>query len=188
EEPRHLAGKLGIKRLINGRKNTFCKQASDQVLRTDFQLLREILNADSFGNRDIARDRQRLIGEREPRRWNKALHRAFFHTARNISLTGTARRSARTAARARRPWRRKAWSDSNWARSCGTLPRRMHGASLTRTQRQSCTRSETRALKDWLTRNRSSRRGTRCNWHAGSWRSTRRCFVDRTWSGLRNDH
>ena len=53
----------------------------------------------------------------KPRRRSIALHRAFFYSSRNVTLTRTARRPTRTAARTRWPWRRKPWAYANRTRS-----------------------------------------------------------------------
>ena len=103
EEARHLAGQFRIERLIDRGKDAAGQQARDQVLGAKAELFRQIFDADTFRDGDAARDRLRLIGERQPRRRGVALHRAFFHTARYVALSGPARGRARPAAW---PWRR----------------------------------------------------------------------------------
>ena len=80
EEARHLVGQFGVERLVDGGEHTAHQQARDQVLGANFELLRQILYADAFGDRDVARDRQRLVAKAtaETRRRREALHRAFF--------------------------------------------------------------------------------------------------------------
>ena len=90
EEARHLAGQFGVERLIDGGEHAAKQQARDQVLGAKSKLFRQIFYADAFGDGDAARDRLRLVGERQPRRRRVALHRAFFHAARHIALPGTA--------------------------------------------------------------------------------------------------
>ena len=92
EEARHLAGQFGIERLIDGGENAAEQQARNQVLGANSKLLRQIFDADAFGDGDAARDRLRLVRKRQPRRRRVALHRAFLHPAWNIALSWTARR------------------------------------------------------------------------------------------------
>ena len=112
EEPRHLAGQFRIQSLIDRGKYALRQQTRDQILGADVQLLREILYADAFRDRDAARDRLRLIRHHHARWWRVALHRTFLHAARNIALTGTPRRPTRTAAGPGRARRRKSWTYS----------------------------------------------------------------------------
>ena len=99
EEARHLAGQFGIERLVDGGEHTAGQQARDQVLGAEPEQFRQIFDADAFRNGDAARDRLRLVRERQPRRRRVALHRAFLHTARHIALSRPARRCAWPAAR-----------------------------------------------------------------------------------------
>ena len=96
EEPCHFAGQLSIQILVDGREYAFRQQPRDQVFCADLQLLGKIFYADSFGDGDVPRDRQRFIRKRQPRRRNKALHRAFLHPSRHVSLTRPARRPSKS--------------------------------------------------------------------------------------------
>src|SRR5438552_18389911 len=60
EETRHLAGKLRVESLIDGREHTASEQACDQILCTNAEFLREVLYANAFGDGDAARDGLRL--------------------------------------------------------------------------------------------------------------------------------
>src|SRR5262249_59438884 len=82
----NFAGQFSIESLIDRGEHAAREQPRDQVLGADVKFFGEIFDTDAFGDGDVPRDRQRLVGEREPGRWNKALHRAFFHTSRNVSL------------------------------------------------------------------------------------------------------
>ena len=97
EEARHFARQFGVERLVHGRENTAAEQARDQIFHADIELLRQIFNADAFRDRDIARDRHRLIRHHHARRRRVALHRAFFYATRNIALAGPARGRTRTS-------------------------------------------------------------------------------------------
>ena len=110
----HFGGEIGIQRLVDGGENAARQQASDQILRANLQLLRQVLHADAFRNRDGASDGQRLGRKRETRRRNKALHRAFLHATRNVTLTGTRGTSHGASCRRRRS------SDAGTAREPGT--------------------------------------------------------------------
>ena len=134
EEASHLRGQLGVERLVDGGENAAAQQARDQILGANFQLLRQILYADAFRDRDAARDRLRLVRHHHARRRRVALHRAFLHTARNIALAGTPRRSSGTGAGTRWPGRRRSWTHSNGSRTRRRLARGMHGPALARTQ------------------------------------------------------
>ena len=163
EEARHLTGQFGIEGLINRGEDSASQQARDQIFGADFELLRQILDADSFSNRDAARDRLRLIGKRQPRRRHEALHRAFLHTARNIALPRPARGRARPAAGTSRARRRQSWSNpsgrvpvGDWRVGC--IGRRSPGRS------GGCGRpgaARTRTLKNWLAGYRPSGSRTR---------------------------
>ena len=195
EEAGNFAGQLRVERLIDGGKNAAREQARDEILSPDFQLLSEILNADAFCDRDVARDGQRLIRHHHARRWNVALHRAFLHTAWDIALTRPARWTARSAAgtcRSRHAPRtnpQRTWSGRR-------LPRRVHGTALAGTQRRARRTGHlrTRTLKNRLTRHRSSGRGTHCGTGGGGagLRGGRnrfgRSLVHGSRSRLRNDH
>jgi hypothetical protein len=111
-------------------------------------------------------------------------------------LTGPARWTAGPAAGTRRSRGRQAWANSERTWSGRRLPRGMHGTALARTQwwARRTGRLRTRALKNWLTRHRSSRRGT----HRGTRSSGaglrrgrsrfQRSLVHRSRSRLRNNH
>ena len=86
EEARHLAGQFRVERLVDGRKHAAHHQPRDYVLGANAQLLGQVLHRDSFCNRDVPRDRRRLVADRHARRRSVALHRAFLHTSRHISL------------------------------------------------------------------------------------------------------
>ena len=194
EEAGNFAGQFRVERLIDGGKNAAREQTRDEILSPDFQLLSEILNADSFCDRDVARDGQRLIRHHHTRRWNVALHRAFLHTAWDIPLTRPARWTARSAAGTRRSRQARANSQRTW--SGRRLPRRMHGTALARTQRRARRTGHlrTKTLENRLTRHRSSGRGT----HRGTGSSGAglrgglnrfgRSLVHGSRSRLRNDH
>ena len=64
KEASHLTGQFRIKRLVDGREHTSRQQPSDQVLGANIQLLRQILHADAFRNRDAPRDGLWLVRER----------------------------------------------------------------------------------------------------------------------------
>ena len=98
----HIGRQVGIERLVDGGENASCQQARDKVLGANSQLLGQVFHADAFRNRDAPRDGQRLAGKRKPRRRNKALHRAFLHTSRNIALSRTRRTTGGTLSRRRR--------------------------------------------------------------------------------------
>ena len=132
------------------------KQTRDQILGADVELLRQILHANAFGDGDVPRDRLRLVRKRQPRRRNIALHRAFLHPARNVALSGTTRRTTRTAAWTGWPWRgaqRRSWAHTQRTRTRGRRPRGMHRTTFARTQRRTRTAWDlrTRTLKNRLT-------------------------------------
>ena len=89
EVARHFAGQLGIERLVDSRKYATREQTRDQILGADFKLLGQVFDADAFWNRNTSRDRQRLTRQRQPRRRHEALHRAFLHATRDVTLSGT---------------------------------------------------------------------------------------------------
>ena len=86
EEARHFAGQFGIERLIDGRENAAHHQARNYVLGANAQLLGQVFHRDTFCNGDIPRDRRGFIADGHPRGGSIALHRAFFHASRYISL------------------------------------------------------------------------------------------------------
>ena len=192
EEARHFAGQFRIERLIDGGEHAPHHQPRDHILGANAQLLRQIFHRDSFCDRDVARDRRRLVADGHARRRSVALHRAFLHASRHISLSRSPRRSSRTASRTR--WSRRRHSRSRTyaqrTRSRWRHARRMHRPPFTRTKRRTrrSRRWRTRrALKNWLSRHRPSRRGR----EAGSARRSRRRhwrFVHRARAGLRHDH
>src|SRR5262249_8777151 len=136
EEARHLTCQFGVERLIDRGKNAAGEQARDKVLCADIQLLREIFYADTFRDRNVACDRQRLVRHHHAWRRNVALHRSFFDSTWNVALSRTTRRTSRTATwTRRRSRRRKAGSNSNRTRSCWRLACRMHRTAFARAQR-----------------------------------------------------
>ena len=162
EKTAHFGGQLRVERLIDGGEYATRQKAGDQILGANAQLFRQILDADAFSDGDVARDRKRFIRDHEPRRRNKALHRAFLHAARYIALARPSRRATRPAARAGGSRRRsKPRTYSQWARASGTLTGGMHGASLSRAQGPWGRRNWALPLKYRLPRHRASRSGTR---------------------------
>ena len=195
EEARHFAGQFGVERLVDGGEYAASQQARDQIFGADSELFRQILDADAFRNGDAARDRLRLVGERQPRRRRVALHRAFLHASRNVALSGPARRAAGTAARTGVGRRRQcAWADSKRTRARRRLPRGMHGPALARTQ----WRRERRAHRDvdaekWAgpapdVPEPGAWRPCRRYRHACGRSWTQRGLVHRTRPGLRHNH
>src|SRR5580692_768811 len=163
EEARHFAGQLGVERLVHRRENSASQQARNHILHTNTKLLRQIFYADAFRDRDVARDRHRLIRHHHARRRRVALHRAFFYTTWNIPLARPPRRSSRTSPRPSWSRRRKPWTNTQRTRTSRSRTRGMHGTSFTRTQRTrrpTARRHRTRALENWLSRHRTPRRRT----------------------------
>ena len=198
EEARHFARQFGIERLVYGSENTAPEQARDQILHANVELLRQIFNADAFRDRDIARDRHRLIRHHHARRRRVALHRAFFYATRNIALAGPARGSTRTAAGTNRSRRRKPRTYTERTRTRGSLARGMHRtafAGTQRTRRTSAGHLRTRTLKNWLPWHGTPGRGThrssrRTGLQLSNWRDRprRRSLVHRARPSLRNNH
>src|ERR1700756_1112420 len=118
EESRHLAGELGVERLIDGGEHAPHEQPRNQILRANSQLFGQILDADALGDRDASSNRQRFVRDRKPWRRYEAPQRAFFSPAGNIALAGPARRCTRAAARTLWTGWRQAWPDSEWSRTC----------------------------------------------------------------------
>ena len=116
EVARHVRGQLGVERLVDRGENATRQQPGDQVLGANAQLLRQVLYADAFRNRDVPRNRQRLARQRQPWRRNEALHRAFLHPTWHVALSRTRRTSHGTAG-----WRRRCCSDT-----CSCSKRRTH--------------------------------------------------------------
>ena len=96
------------------------------------QLLGQVLHADAFRNRDAARDGQRLARKRQPRRRNKALHRAFLHSTRNIALSRARGTASRTLSGRRRRSSHTGSGAESRTRSRRTRARRMRTTALTR--------------------------------------------------------
>ena len=197
EEARHFAGEFGVERLVDRGENAATEKARDQILRANVELFRQIFNADAFGDRDIARDRHRLIRHHHARWWRVALHRAFFYATRNVALAGPTRRGTGTAAGPNGSRRRQPGADAERTSTGRSLTRGMHGTTLTgtkrRTRRTSARYRGTRTLEDWLSRHGAAGRGTHGpNGRAGlcGWRydARRRSFVYRTRACLWNDH
>src|SRR5581483_2718684 len=133
EEASHFAGEFGIERLVDGGEYSSTQQAGDQVFRADLKLLSEILHADTFCDRDAARNGRRLVRHHHARRWNVALHRTFLHAARDISLPWPSRRPSRTRSGASRTWRRCGRSNTDGTSSGRRLPSGMHRATFSGT-------------------------------------------------------
>ncbi len=196
EEACHLTRQFGVERLVNRSENPAAQQSRDQIFRADIQLLRQILNANAFRDRDIARDRHRLIRHHHTRRWRVALHGAFFYATRNVALAGAARRRTRATAGANWPWRRKPRTDTKRTRTRRRLARGMHWTTFAwaqRARRTSAGNLWTRALKNWLSRHRTPRSGTHSSRRSACLRNRRnrtrrRSFVHRARPSLRNNH
>ncbi len=87
----------------------------------------------------FARDRRRLVADDHARRRSVALHRAFLHASRHISLSRPSRRSAWTRSRTRLvPAAPCSCSRAHAqrTRSRRRNARRMHRTSFSRTQRR----------------------------------------------------
>src|SRR5580658_42564 len=112
KEARHLAGQFGIERLVHGCENAASQQTRDHIFYADVELLRQIFYADAFRDRDIARDRKRLVRHHHARRWRVALHGGFFYPAGHGGLARPARRRSWTAARTNWPRRRQSRSNT----------------------------------------------------------------------------
>ncbi len=113
----HILHHLGIERLVHGDEDAAHQQRRDQVLGADFELLRQVLHADAFGDGDLAGDGQRLVAVLHAAiawRRHKALHRAFFGL--RILLLATSAAARRGALRASRLLRRRC-AASAWARA-----------------------------------------------------------------------
>ncbi len=71
-----------VERLVHGDKNTAHQKGCDQVFTAQIKLLGQILDGDALRHRDGAGDRHIAVHAdlctAKPRRWRKALHRAFF--------------------------------------------------------------------------------------------------------------
>ena len=194
EEARHFAGQFGVERLVDGGEHAARQQTRDQIFRANFQLLGQILHADALGDGDVARDRQRLVRKRQPRRRNIALHRAFLHPARNVTLSGTrdgppGRLPGRMVPEAAEP----PGPTPSGRAPVGDCARRMHGTTLARTQRRTGPRPaarRTRALENRLARHRTAGRRTRSRQLRARRGSCGRgggpCKPDA--AGLRHDH
>src|SRR5580698_2501943 len=163
EEASHFACQFSIECLVDRREDTASQQTPDQVLGANFQFLGEILDADSFGDGNAARDGLRLIRKREPRRRHKALHRAFFYASRNVALSRPSSWTAGPAPRTRGARRRQPWSHSQRTVARGRGTRWVHGPALTGTQSWSwpCRSGGTRPLENRLTGYGTARHRTR---------------------------
>ena len=123
------------------------------------------LTLTAFRDRDAARDRLRLVRERQPRRRRVALHRAFLHATRNIALSGPARWAHPDGCRASRARRRQAPGPTPSGRvpvgDCrvGCIGRRSPGRNGGRHPEPQPRRAGT--LKNWLAWHRTSGSGTR---------------------------
>ena len=130
-------------------------------------------------------DGQRLARQRKTRRRNKALHRAFLHPTRHITLSRT-RRTSHGTLTGRRRWSSNSGSSAkSWTRSGSSRARRMRSTTFSRPHgRTSLSRgrsSGTRPLKNRLAAFRHDR--TR----RGRAHRPRRRRVNRTRPGLRHD-
>src|SRR3954470_20532761 len=114
-----LTGKFLIERLVDGGEHAAHQQAGDQIFRADIKLLGEFLDADSFGDLDGARDRQRLIRHLLLLMRHVALHWAFFDPAGNVALSRSARRRTGAGCRAAGRWW-ATWAYAHWAGSAWT--------------------------------------------------------------------
>ena len=118
-------------------------------------------------------------------------------------MTGTPRRTTRTAAGTRGTGRRQSGTNSDRSRARWGLPRRMHGTTLARTHWPSANwLAGTRTLKNWLTWHWTARSWTACTWSGKTLarkltgRGTRRVrrrrtngrLINRTWPCLRHNH
>ena len=165
----HIASQLRIERLIDGGEDAPRQQPRDHILGAHAEQFGQILDADAFGDRDGARDRHRLIGRLHPRRRNEALHRAFLHPARHITLAGTARRTARPCSGPRRRAGEALFPDLRQGgelRRPGNLPGRMQSSPLPGAHRRTHGASGSRwpwPLEDRLSRHRTARLRARCN-------------------------
>ena len=77
----HILHHLRIERLVHRHEDTTHQQRGNQVLGANIQLFRQVLDADSLGDRDFPCDRQRFPAILHPAitwRRHKALHRAFL--------------------------------------------------------------------------------------------------------------
>src|SRR6185437_9210069 len=99
----HVLHGFCVERLVNGDEEAAHEQDGDQVLGANFELLGQVLDADAFGHRDLAGDRQGLGGEvgcpAKTWRRDKALHRAFLGLG--VLLATAASGSRRTTRRTR---------------------------------------------------------------------------------------
>jgi len=84
KEACHLAGQFRIERLVMVANNAPRQQRAIKSLARN-QLLRQILYADAFRDRDAPRDGLWLV-ESDSRGGGLALHRALLHTARHVAL------------------------------------------------------------------------------------------------------
>src|SRR5438270_7358923 len=159
--PRQLFGELKVETLVHRGHHALHQQASDEVFSAYAQLFRQVFHAGAFTDGDGAGNGKRLVRQRQTRRRNKALHRAFFFPW-DIWLAWTARWPARTCRSSCR-WRRSAWTytahsrtrriaagtwRAGWVWAAALLP----GPALIRRARarRASGAGWPRALKDWL--------------------------------------
>ena len=209
EVPRHVAGQILVERLVHGGEYAAHQQTSNQVLGANAQLFCQVFYADTFRDGDAPRDRQRLVGDCQPWRRNKTLHRPFFGPVVHNAVRGDAkvRLDARLVWRAFpevvilaiRPFRDAAgnrcelhWWDAD--HGAGRRDGRMADANPAPPSGS----SRTRALENWLAANNTALRTCSLHGPAGLTmelrtrlarsRARRRRSVDRTRSSLGSNH
>src|SRR5580765_2229129 len=214
--PRQVFGQFEIQTLVHRGHHTLHQQAGDQVFGAHAQLFRQVFYADAFTNGDGSRDGKRLVRQRQTRRWNKALHRAFFFPW-DVGLPWASRWPARTRRSSRRRrWPTWAYSTHSGARRITTRPRRACWVRTTALFARSAliwrarSRRTSGAGRPWPLENRLSANHplrtlawstlalhgscSRSALHGASWRSTwrsrtrRRRGVNGTRACLRCDH
>ncbi len=134
---------LGVERLVHRNEHSGHQECRDQVLGAHLELLGQVLDADAFGDRDLARDGQRLSAILHPAitwRRHKALHWAFLRLG--ILLLTSAGAFGGSALRTRRFTRRRCSACARTGSKSGT--RRSAKAGT-------CTESRTRS---WTARYR----------------------------------
>ncbi len=188
EEARHFAGEFGVESLIDGGEDAAHDEAGDDIFGANAEFFGEIFNRDALGDGDVFGDGHRLVADDHPRRRSVALHRAFFYTARNVTLAGATRRRAGTATGTSGTGRRadgRAGTDAERARASGGNAGGMHGTTFAGTQRRTGSGSLRAlwALKNGLPGNGAS--GGGANGCAGRWNGS---FVDGPGTRLGHDH
>ena len=135
EEARHFTGQFRVEGLIDGGEYSTHHQTRNHILGANAELLGQVFHRDPFGNGDVARDRRGLVADDHARRRSVALHRAFLHTSRHISLSRPSGRSSRTGSRTNRSRRGHSRSRTyaQRTRSGGRHARWMHRPPFPRT-------------------------------------------------------